>query len=90
MAQELTTFDYLLNALEQASQSDKPAENGYGEKRKALLAHVRSLEARAYTHLEARNLALNEAADIADAAREDDCDARQIRDRIRALTSEGK
>lgn len=90
MAGEFTTFDYLLNAFEQASQSEKPAENGYAQKREALFAHVRSLEARAYTHLEARNLALKEAADIADAAREDVGDARQIRDRIRALIGEGK
>jgi hypothetical protein len=37
-------FDYLLNAFELASQSDKPAENGYAEKRAALFAYVRSLE----------------------------------------------
>lgn len=90
MANELTTFDYLLNAFEQASQSDKPAENGYGEKRKALFAHVRSLEAKALVHDMARTQALQEAADIADAAREDVCDARQIRDRIRALIAEGE
>lgn len=85
MADELTTFDYLLNAFEQASQSGKPVENGYGDKRKALLAHVRSLEAKALVHDLARTQALQEAAEIADAAREDDGDARQIRDRIRAL-----
>jgi hypothetical protein len=45
--QARTQFDYLLNAFEQASQSDKPAEHGYGEKRRALFAYVRELEARA-------------------------------------------
>lgn len=44
---ELTQFDYLLNAFEQASQSDNPAANDYGKKRGALLAHVRALEAAA-------------------------------------------
>jgi hypothetical protein len=39
-----TQFDYLLNAFEQASQSDKPAEHGYANKRKALLDYVRKLE----------------------------------------------
>lgn len=40
-----TQFDYLLNALERASQADKPAEHGYAEKRGALFAYVRRLEA---------------------------------------------
>lgn len=44
---ERTQFDYLLNALEAASQSDKPAEHGYGDKRKALYAYVRDLERQA-------------------------------------------
>lgn len=33
-------FEYLLNAMENASQADHPAELGYGEKRKAVLAFV--------------------------------------------------
>lgn len=37
-------FDYLLNAFEAASQSDKPAEHGYGDKRRKLYAYVRDLE----------------------------------------------
>ena len=45
LRQEFTQFDYLLNAFELASQSDKPAEHGYGEKRRALYAYVRGLEA---------------------------------------------
>lgn len=43
----LTQFCYLLNAFEAASQSERPAENGYGRKRQALFAHVRALEAAA-------------------------------------------
>lgn len=39
-----TQFDYLLNAMEAAGLADKPAECGYGDKRKALFAHVRALE----------------------------------------------
>lgn len=53
MADTNTQFDYLLNAFEQASQADEPAKEGYGEKRRALLAHVRELEANAerYAHI---------------------------------------
>lgn len=46
MTEERTQFDYLLNSFEHASQSDKPAENGYAQKRRALFAYVRELEAR--------------------------------------------
>jgi hypothetical protein len=34
----------LLNAFEQASQSDEPAKNGYAAKRNLLYAYVRELE----------------------------------------------
>lgn len=47
MAETLTQFDYLLNAFEQASQADKPAEHDYGSKRRALYAYVRELERKA-------------------------------------------
>lgn len=47
MAEKFTQFDYLLNALELAAQADQPAEHGYGEKRRALYAHVRELERKA-------------------------------------------
>jgi len=43
---ELTQFDYLLNAFEDASQSAEPAKNGYAEKRRALFEYVRDLESR--------------------------------------------
>jgi hypothetical protein len=46
-ARETTQFDYLLNAFEQASQSDSPADHDYAGKRRALFAYVRDLEARA-------------------------------------------
>lgn len=42
-----TQFDYLLNAFEQASQSEKPADLDYEGKRKALYAYVRGLEGKA-------------------------------------------
>lgn len=42
-----TQFDYLLNAFEQASQSDRPADLDYAGKRRALYAYVRDLEKRA-------------------------------------------
>lgn len=42
-----TKFDYLLNAFEQASQAPEPAKLNYGDKRRALYAHVRELERRA-------------------------------------------
>jgi hypothetical protein len=58
MADEKNTqFNYLLNAFEHASQSDKPAENGYGQKRRALLAHVRELERDAARYRWLRNFA---------------------------------
>jgi hypothetical protein len=44
MADELTQFDYLLNAFELASQSETPAELHYAEKRRALYDYVRQLE----------------------------------------------
>lgn len=44
MTEQQTKFDYLLNALELAAQSDKPAEHGYAEARRALFAYVRDLE----------------------------------------------
>ena len=47
MADENTQFNYLLNAMEHAAQSKSPAQEGYGSKRRALLAHVRELERKA-------------------------------------------
>ena len=43
----MTQFDYLLNAFEHASQATRPAAEGYADKRKALFAYVRGLEAAA-------------------------------------------
>jgi hypothetical protein len=40
-----TKFDYLLNAMERAGQSHNPHMEGYGDKRRALFAHVRAMEA---------------------------------------------
>jgi hypothetical protein len=37
-------FDYLLNAFEQASQSNNPSMYGYRDKRAKLLQYVRTLE----------------------------------------------
>ena len=47
MDRKMTQFDYLLNAFEHASQATRPAAEGYGDKRKALFAYVRGLEAAA-------------------------------------------
>lgn len=47
MTESRTQFDYLLNAFEAASQSAKPAANGYGDKRRAMFAYVRDLESQA-------------------------------------------
>lgn len=44
-ADKTTQFDYLLNAFEEAAQAGDPAAHNYGEKRRALIAHVRQLEA---------------------------------------------
>lgn len=44
---ERTQFDYLLNAVLHAAQAEKPAEHGFGDKRVALFAYVRELEAKA-------------------------------------------
>lgn len=44
MTEKLKPFIYLLNAFEAAAQSANPAEERYGEKRTALLDHVRQLE----------------------------------------------
>jgi hypothetical protein len=46
-ASERTQFDYLLNAMERAGQAHNPHMEGYGDKRRALFAYVRDLEARA-------------------------------------------
>lgn len=40
----MSQFIYLLNAFEQASQSDNPSLLDYARKRKALLEHVEKLE----------------------------------------------
>lgn len=65
-----TQFDYLLNAFEQASQSDKPADLDYAGKRKALYAYVRGLESErdkvleeAAQTCESLNLCSRESAD---------------------------
>lgn len=47
LAEKLTPFDYLLNAYTRAAQDPHPAKRGYAGKRKALLQHVRELEAKA-------------------------------------------
>lgn len=44
---EFTQFDYLLNSMLEAARQKWPAEHGYGDKRKALYAHVRELERKA-------------------------------------------
>lgn len=59
MAEPTTKFDYLLNVFEEASQHEKPATQGYAEKRAAVLAYVHELERIAATvrdtmHLPAR------------------------------------
>lgn len=41
---EAPSFEHLLNAFEQASQSEDPAANGYADKRASLLQYVRHLE----------------------------------------------
>lgn len=46
MADTPTQFDYLLNQVEHAGQQEQPAMYGYAEKRAALFAYVRDLEAR--------------------------------------------
>lgn len=43
---QLTQFDYLLNAMEAAAQHENPADHGYAQKRQALYAYVRGLENR--------------------------------------------
>lgn len=42
---QFTQFDYLLNAMEWAGQQANPAEHGYADRRRALYAYVRRLEA---------------------------------------------
>lgn len=44
MADELTKFDYLLNAVDHAAAQKNPADHDYRGKREALFAHVRELE----------------------------------------------
>jgi hypothetical protein len=46
---ERTQFDYLLNSLEFAAQSENPARADYGGHRRRLFEYVRDLEARAST-----------------------------------------
>jgi hypothetical protein len=47
MAERFTKFDYLLHALIDAGRHEKPADHGYGDKRRALYEHVRELERKA-------------------------------------------
>jgi len=56
MTEQLTQFDYLLNAMMHAGRADKPAEHGYKAKRDALYAYVRDLERRASASHEAAGL----------------------------------
>jgi hypothetical protein len=44
MKPQFSQFIYLLNAFEEASQSDDPARHGYGEKRRKLIEYVERLE----------------------------------------------
>jgi hypothetical protein len=44
MKPQFSPFIYLLNAFEEASQSDDPARHGYGEKRRKLIEYVERLE----------------------------------------------
>jgi hypothetical protein len=53
---QLTQFDYLLNAMEAAAQHENPAEHGYAQKRQALYAYVRGLENRPSPLAEQRHL----------------------------------
>lgn len=46
-AEPPTQFDYLLNAYDDASRREQPAEHGYPVARLELLAYVRDLEAKA-------------------------------------------
>lgn len=47
VAEQFTQFDYLLNAMTEAGRHEKPADHGYGEKRRKLYEHVRELERKA-------------------------------------------
>lgn len=65
---EMTRFDYALNAMENAAQAKNPAEAGYGAARKAVVGYVESLVTRM---VEAEKVAYNRAVtlnQIADAA----------------------
>ena len=39
-----TSFEYLLNAMENAASHDNPSEHGYAKKRTAVLEYVEKLE----------------------------------------------
>jgi hypothetical protein len=64
-----TQFDYLLNAFERASQSDKPADLDYAGKRKALYAYVRGLEGKDQHAQQAVESERDRALDFNDALR---------------------
>lgn len=40
------SFEYLLNSMEAAGQTEMPADVGYGDKRKAVFAYVEALASR--------------------------------------------
>ena len=63
MDKQMTQFDYLLNAFEHASQATRPAAEGYADKRKALFAYVRGLEAAA-PPVDAQPVAVPEACKV--------------------------
>lgn len=45
--EKFTQFDYLLNSMLHAGDKPRPADYGYGEKRRKLYEHVRELERKA-------------------------------------------
>jgi len=51
------TFEYLLNAMMHAADSDKPSIAGYGAKRKAVFDYVAALQADAARYRWLRNTA---------------------------------
>lgn len=43
MAEQLTTFDYLLNRMELAASANSPAKAGYAKARKDVLGYIAAL-----------------------------------------------
>jgi hypothetical protein len=86
------TFEYLLNAMEAASQEKNPAEHGYAEKRRRVFECVRAAEQRAERLQQQAEIMLQEninLAQIAERARQEALEDKRDAERWRFAEKHG-